>query len=95
VSDNITTLPVIRIERLEDPPDTTVPDGFILVPLEPTKEMLKAGCIALDKPDAQAKLMSAELNPVGSKRISVARTKMRLRWKAILSVVPPADRGCT
>lgn len=52
---------------------------------DPDNLVLKAGCVALDKPDAQSALMEAELRPNVNRRIEMARVKMRFRWNAMIN----------
>ncbi len=54
----------------------------VLAPVEPTVELLKAGCMALGKSTARDVLMAAELS---GEPHAFGRAKMRLRWAAMLA----------
>lgn len=61
------------------------------VPTEPTLEMLIAGCTALSTQEAKDAIMAAQLSGGGNN--AVARTKMRLRWIAMVTAA--GDTKCT
>lgn len=62
--------------------EAAMPAGYTIVPVDPTVEMLKAGCVSLSKPGAREQLMAAELSRDPH---AVGRAKMKIRWAAMLA----------
>lgn len=64
--------------------DALIAGGRAIAVVEPTDEMIAAGCDALYSKAARQVLMAAELS---GDRHAVERTKMRLRWSAMLTAM--------
>ena len=62
-------------------------DGWVMVPREPTMAMVEAGCAALETNTAREKLVL-----LGAGR-DIAHAKMRFRYAAMLSALPPEGEG--
>src|ERR1700730_7471811 len=63
--------------------------GWVVVPIEPTPEMIESGCMAIARLP-RATLMGWEL---AGNRTAMPQGKMRARWDAMLSAAPPAQNG--
>lgn len=72
--------------------DALIAGGLAIAPVEPTDEIVAAGCDALYSKASRQALMAAELS---GDRHAVERTKMRLRWSAMLSVILKPATGET
>ncbi len=60
-------------------------EGMAVVPVEPSGDVITAGCLALGGAAAREALMAAMLS---GDRHAVAHTKMRIRWHAMLAAAP-------
>ena len=75
----------LAITALSHPP--APPEGWVMVPREPTDKMLKAAFVAMNQtPAAEWKAMkAANLSPR-----AISDAKMAPRYRAMISAAPPA-----